>query len=242
MGSDAEGCPGGHAGVEAAAAWPQRRRQSPTRPAAAPTHRPTEPLPKGLEGELRRLHGIVRRLEHKVDAQACALARFQRQHDASHAAELFRRALAASFVNAAPCVLNGDPFGAIAQVIPVVQNLKGGAESFTRSPLSTLAVPAIALGIYALRQPRKPVIVTHRLRTARPVRVTVISPDGGDVYFTTDGSEPTRSSQRYADHIAIEPYKADFTLRVRAFLLLRASETAEVKFTKPTWWERWILR
>lgn len=236
--------PGNPTDAEAVSGWlhRQRRHRPPMRPVVAPGYQPSRPVPRNVETELRKLHGVVGRLEKKVDAQATALALIQSQSDAGYSADLFRQALAAAVVNAAPSVLNGDPFGAIAQFIPVAQNLKGGANSFATKPILTLAVPAIALGIYALRQPRKPVIVTNRLRTARAVRVTVISPDGGDVYYTTDGTEPTKSSRRYADQIEIAPYKTDFKLRVRAFLLLRASETAEVQFTKARWWERWILR
>jgi len=218
----------------------RRPIRPPMRPVVASKYHPTQPIPQSIESELRKLHTVVRRLEEKTDAQAKALATVQSQSDVGYSADLFRQALAAAVVNAAPAALNRDPFGAIAQFVPLVQNLKGGAASFTTKPISTLAVPALALGVYALRQPRKPIIVTNRLTTARNLRVTVISPDGGDIHFTTDGTEPTRSSPRYGGHIEIGQYMTA-KLRVRVFLLFRASESAEVQFEKP-WWVLWTRR
>ena len=218
----------------------RRPTRPPVRPVVASKYQPSQPIPRSIESELRKLHAVVKRLEEKTDAQAKALAAVQSQSDFGYSADLFRQALAAAVVNAAPAALNRDPFGAIAQFVPLVQNLKGGAASFTTKPISTLVVPALALGVYALRQPRKPIIVTNRLTTSRNIRVTVISPDGGDMHYTTDGTEPTRSSSRYGGHIEIEQYTTS-KLRVRVFLLFRASESAEVQFQKP-WWKLWTRR
>lgn len=217
-----------------------RHHRPPVRPVVASEYQPSQPIPRSVETELRKLHAVVKRLERKTDDQAEALAAVQRDSDTGYSADLFRQALAAAVVNAAPAALNRDPFGAIAQFVPVIQNIRGGAASFATRPISTLAVPALALGVYALRQPRKPIIVTNPLTTSRDIRITVISPDGGDIHYTTDGTEPTKSSRKYGDHIEIE-HNRESTLRVRVFLLFRASETAEVRFRKP-WWVLWTRR
>jgi hypothetical protein len=192
--------------------------------------------------ELRQLRALVQRLEQRQDAYARELVRLQREGAAEYAAGLFRQALAAAVVNAAPAVLAKDIFGALAQFVPVAQNLKGGAASFARRPGATLGVPAIALGIFALRQPRTPIIVTNKLDTrSRFVRVTIISPDGGDVRYVLGSDEVTKASPKYGTYIDV-PRKYRGKLRVRAFLLLRASETADVDFTYSSRMPRWIRR
>jgi len=217
-----------------------RHRRLASQPVVSRSYDPPASIPTTVADELRRLHSTIRQLEKKQDAQAAILAEIQRAGSLEHSAELFRQALAAAVVNAAPSALTKDGFGAAAQFVPVAQNLKGGLASFATKPISTLAAPAIALGIFALRQPRAPIIVTNRLTTgSHPVRVTVISPDGGDIHYTLDGSDVTKSSPRYYDHIEVRRH-FDGPLRVRAFLLLRASEITEVRFT--TWLPTWIQR
>jgi hypothetical protein len=206
-----------------------------------PPERTASEVPDAVQQELRRLRRALERLEDRQADDVRRLASEQRASSTDHSADLFRQALAAAVVNAAPSTLQRDALGALAQFVPIAQNLKGGAASFASKPISTLAVPAIALGLYALRQPRVPVIVTTKLTTSsRAVRVTVITPDGGDIYYELGAREVTRSSPRYGTYIEV-PRFYEGKLRVRTFLLLRGSETAEVQFSYSRM-RKWILR
>lgn len=198
-------------------------------------------LPPAVQHELTKLRRALQRLEDRQADDVRRLASVQRTSSTEYSADLFRQALSSAVVNAAPSTLLKDALGALAQFVPVAQHLKGGAASFATRPISTLAVPAVALGLYALRQPRTPIIITNKLTTSsRVVRVTVISPDGGDVYYEFGSREVTKSSSRYGTFIDV-PRFHEGTLRVRAFLLLRASKTAEVQFTYARM-RKWIQR
>jgi hypothetical protein len=216
-----------------------RRRGSPTH-ALTPCECGAAEAPPTMRDELAELRRALKRLEHRHAEDVRQLASDQRKASTEHSADLFRQALSAAVVNAAPPTLLKDALGALAQFVPVAQNFSGGAASFATKPVSTLAVPAVALGLYALRQPRTPVIITNNLNTSsRALRVTVISPDGGNIHYELGAREVTRASPQYGTYIDV-PRFHDGKLRVRAFLLLRASETAEVQFTYARM-RKWIL-
>lgn len=187
-----------------------------------------------IQAALRRLHARLQRLEERQDEQADGTALLHREGARSYEADLFRQSLSAAVANAAPAVLTDDKLGALAQFMPVMQHLNGAEISFKRRPLSTLLVPAIAFGLFAMRQPRAPTIVTDQVRNfgkrRRPVRVTMISPDGGDIRYVEGSGDVTKDSRKYEQPIDVMPVPGK-KLRARAFLVLRASDISEIEFS-----------
>ena len=73
--------------------------------------------------------------------------------------------------------------------------------AMTESPerFYTTAMPVVKSGIM-----EPPQIVSNRQRFTQPLSVSIVSPGGGEIRYTLDGSEPSEASPRYTAPLPIE--------------------------------------
>jgi hypothetical protein len=173
----------------------------------------------------------VKGVEEKLDDTTRQLALLQRASSGNQDAERFQQAFSTAVLGAAPLLERQNWLGAISHIVPVVQNVRGFGSAMATKPISTFAFPLVAAAAYASRKPRPPVIIASTDRTASAVRVTIMSPDGGEVYYELDGAAKgvTKSSTRYTDPIVIGAGLTR-TLRARTYVFLRGSEPAQQAF------------
>ncbi|MFN2397744.1 MAG: chitobiase/beta-hexosaminidase C-terminal domain-containing protein [Gemmatimonadaceae bacterium] len=211
-----------------------RNRRRPTRPVVPPpSARATPaPIPAPFRAELTKIYDVMKRLEQKQDEQTKQLAFFQQRSSGLQTGDLFRQSLTSAVINAAPSIASKDYLLAAAQLLPAAQSWRGAAPSIATKPVSTIAFPAVAaLAIYLAKKPMEPTIITSTdtLPSGGEVRVTMTSStEGGEIYFTTDGSDPTKKSSKYS---APFPQKKKGTIKARAFVFLRGSDPAQVEIT-----------
>lgn len=186
--------------------------------------------------ELSRIYETMKRLEEKQEEQTRALASIQSRSAGEQTGDLFRYSLSAAALLATPAALSGDVVSALSQTIPLVQNWRGIAPSFSAKPISTIAFPLIAAGVFAARKPRAPTLVANTLSTgAGAVRVTIVTPDSGDIHFNSTDRKAIRAavnknSPRAQNNIIDVPQNFDGFVEVRLFQFLRGSDTTTLDF------------
>jgi hypothetical protein len=212
----------------------RRRRQGGGRKSVVPAGGPQAASPRG---EMSRIYETMKRLEEKQEEQTRALAAIQSRSSGEQTGDLFRYSLSAAALQATPAAMSGDVVGALSQTLPLVQNWRGIAPSFAAKPISTVAFPIIAAGVFAIRKPRTPTLIANTLSTAAgPVRVTVVSPENGDIHFNATGRAGIRAavgkgSPRAQNNVIDVPQNFDGFVEVRVFQFLRGSDTAVLEFT-----------
>jgi hypothetical protein len=213
-----------------------RRRQAAARKSVVPAGGPQGASPRG---ELSRIYETMKRLEEKQDEQTRALAAIQSRASGEQTGDLFRYSLSAAALQATSAAMSGDPVAALTQVIPVAQNYRGIAPSFAVRPISTIAFPLIAVGAFAARKPRPPMVVAPNLSTGAAgganVRVSVVSPDGADIRYVFQPAAGirmgvTKGSAQPQNGVIEIPAGSTGDLEVRAFQFFRSSDPVVIHF------------
>jgi len=194
----------------------------------------TQPPPvaqsaREVQGQLTGLLRTVKNVEEKLDDNTRQLALLQRASSGNQDVERFQNMLTTSVLAAAPLVEQRNWLGAATHLAPILQSARGATAALSIKPISTFGFPLAALGVYALREPRPPVIIISSTKKADlPLRVTMISPDGGEIRYALD-LEVTRGSTKYEKPFIVNA--STKWLRARTYLVLRGSDPTEIEFT-----------
>jgi len=197
----------------------------------------TQPPPvaqsaRDVQGQFAGLLRTVKGVEEKLDQTTRQLALLQRASSGSQDAERFQQSLSTAVLAVAPLLEQRNYVGAGAHVLPVLQNGKGFGAAVATQPISTFAFPLAAVAAYLARAPRKPEIIVSTVKTKNnAVRVTMISPDGGDIRYELGGTkEVSKDSTKYSGPFDVAKAFPNEKLRARVYTFLRGSEVAEVLF------------